>query len=288
MTSNPTNSMPGRFELGSDLRAQPSVALVERAALGARAGREIATVVVRRGDPLQRERHRLAVHQNDPAIAAVTISGRYRCTWHSASVTGQRFEYDIAVKLSPCSSTNMDLPPMPSSHIAVLAQEFAHVVHVAGDERRRAALRKPGGVDLFVHVPGAGCTPVRLGTGRGPKCRLCRCTRYRRAVLRIRMTSNSPSLALCVAPHVNHAARDRRTPAAAQGGPRRYRRAAKDRSVAHKRAANRAPAPPRSIVRVLSLAGLDRLNGVHDHNEANSGRDAHILSSAHAGITGMA
>ncbi len=39
--------------------------------------------------------------------------------------------------------------------LAVLAHEGGHVRHVAGDERGRARLGEPGGVDLLVHVPQA-------------------------------------------------------------------------------------------------------------------------------------
>ena len=50
----------------------------------------------------------------------------------------------------------MDLPPHAveglAHGLAVFPQKFAHVVHVAADERGGAALGKPSRVDLFIHV----------------------------------------------------------------------------------------------------------------------------------------
>src|SRR6202020_3264386 len=65
-----TDKYHARFaQLRSDLRAEPSISIIERTAFGPRAGRQIAAVVVGQRDAAQGERHRLSAHPNDAALA---------------------------------------------------------------------------------------------------------------------------------------------------------------------------------------------------------------------------
>ena len=90
--------------------------------------------------------------------------------------------------LSLRSSTKIERPPMPCSGLqtirAVLAQKGLHFRHVASNQRRRAALGEPCGVDLLIHVP----QPLRavddesaLLARRARGCRWSRCIRCRTA-----------------------------------------------------------------------------------------------------------
>ena len=108
---------------------------------------------------LQRERHGLAVDENHPVVASRDDLGEV--TLHDGifmPVVRQGLEYHIAI-LVALLEDEYGAPAHAvqrfADGFAVLLEKFAHVMHVARDQRGRAAFREPGRIDLLVHVPKA-------------------------------------------------------------------------------------------------------------------------------------
>src|ERR1700724_673073 len=146
----------GGLEFRPDDGTQPPVAVVEGTALGPGPGREIPAVVVGIGHSLQGEGPGLAL---DEYHAAVSRRHDLRqIALHDGiarAVVRQRLEHDVAVLVALFEHEDRAAAHSVqrfADGLAVLAQELAHVAHVARYQRRGAAFRKPRGVHLFIHV----------------------------------------------------------------------------------------------------------------------------------------
>ena len=205
------------------------------------------------------------------------MSGRYFCTIAKrCAVVGQGLEHHARVLVAGLEHEDRmaaHAVQRLADDLAVLAREGRHLGHVAGDQRRRAALREPGGVDLLVHVAQAArrdSPPARRRARRARGCRWYRCTRCRTAgPCASGSTSKAPSgcdrrLAQRV-PVLRIGAHRQRAHALPSATPSRSRRSAAPGSAAP----SRAPAPPAACARVVSLAYLIWLDRVHDHGQSH-------------------
>ncbi len=239
-----------------------------------------------RGYPLQGKGHRLSVDQNDPAIAGG--HDLRQVALHdgvAGAVVGQRLEHDVAVLVAlfqnEYGSPSHAVQGL-AYRFAVLAQEFAHVVHVAGDEGGRAALGKPGRVHLLVHVPQAlrpvadqralalrTIQNVRGVDVLGVEGRILAHQNHveftQFGVLRL--AAHKPRLGI-----VEHLERRQTPPGDAVAQPKVLLLRVEELPAARLR---RQQYCQRAV-----LGGLDRFNGVHDHDETDSGRHAHSFLEA--------
>jgi len=111
------------------------------------------------GHALQCKGNRLAVDENHPVVA----SGRdlRDVALHegvAVAIVRQSLEHHVAILVALLQHEYRSAahPVQRLAHrLAMLAQEFAHVMHIASDERRCAAFWEPSRVHLLVHVPEA-------------------------------------------------------------------------------------------------------------------------------------
>ncbi len=123
-------------------------------ALGA--GGEIAAVVLRGRDARQRVGERFTIDEQHARVAADRDFRQvFLDDGKALAVVGERLEHDARILVARRHHENR-----ASAHAvqrladdgAVRGGELRHLVHVARHQGGRAALGKPGGVDLFVHV----------------------------------------------------------------------------------------------------------------------------------------
>src|ERR1700727_2162758 len=285
-----TDKYPARVaQLRSDLRAEPSIAIIERTALGARAGRQIAAVVVSQRNGGQRVGHRLAGDQND---AAVPCRDNFRqVALHdgvAGAVAGQGLEHHIAVLVALLENENgfaAHAIQRLAHGLAVLPQEFAHVMHVARDEGGRATLRKPGRIDLLVDV----AQPLRPIVDM--------------SALQLRPIEDVGAVNVFGVERRVLAHQDHVVFTQLVGGrfPQRepFRRIVRDLERRQPAPGNPVAKPQVFLFRVVQLPAsglraeqepqggvlrrLDRSDRVHDHDETYSRRHAHSLSLASGG-----
>ena len=178
--------------------------------------------------------------------------------------------------LSPRSTTKIERPPMPCSGLQTIrtcsCRNACMSRHVARDQRRRAALRKPCREHLLVHVAQALRTihdERALRARRAPGCKSCRCTpcrtadpcasgsRRTRRAARLRLAQLEPVLAGRPAREQGAGARTRR------------RRAATDRAARRTSSSQPRCCAASIIASVVSLAGLMEPIGIHHDDDSN-------------------
>src|SRR6266849_1352106 len=137
----------GGLEFRPDDGTQPPVAVVEGTALGPGPGREISAVVVGIGHSLQGEGHGLAVDKYHAAVAGRYDFGKVSLYDGIArAVVRQCLEHHVAVLVALFEHEDRAAPHAVqrlADGLAVLAQELAHVAHVARYQGRGAAFRNP-------------------------------------------------------------------------------------------------------------------------------------------------
>ncbi len=108
------------------------------------------------GDAGERKGHRLALDEEHPRVPRLRDVGNVALRDRVAlAVLAQGLEHHPGVRV-PGGEHEHRAPGHAvqrlADDLAVLAQERLHLPHVARDQGGRAALRKPGRVDLLVHV----------------------------------------------------------------------------------------------------------------------------------------
>ena len=144
---------------GTNLRAEPTVPVSQRASYAFGPCREVAAVVGGSRNTGQRIGHRYSVHEDDARVA--TGDDFRQITLNDGvllAIAGEGFEHGrrvLVTRVEDEDATPTHAVERLADRLAMLGEEGVHIWHGAGDERRRAALREPGGKHLLVHIPQA-------------------------------------------------------------------------------------------------------------------------------------